>query len=570
MVIKKKFLPSLNPSEDSLGYRKAKHLLRRACFSYSKNTLDLFATLTAEEAVHELSNEPILFWEHPYDPVVNSESGVPDGFWMHTENTTPQDFTVGHFRKKAIISGWWWYNAQKQNSLKHKLIFFLHSCFTLSKHDGVPKSSYFYDYLRLIDFYAYDLKTLAKKITFDNSILYYLDNNTNNKNNPNENYAREFLELFTILKGEQIGEGNYTTYTESDIQNAAKVFSGIKTKPLRDTLDPDTQIPMGYVNTGQHDTADKIFSSAFDNQIISGQSTEQGVIQEVDDFVEMIFSQQATAKSYCRKLYRFYVKSEWNQEVEDDIISPLADLLIANNFNLIPVLETLLVSQHFYDEDTINNSDEIIGSIVKSPIQLISETINLLDISLLNPEASAYNPPSTFSEEQLNFKRFYYNFAYLSFFTSTALRPFSPETVAGYPAMYQSPSFDRNWFTSNTIIGRYKLIECFITGQNKINNSGTNIRAYFDSVEYVENSGNFSLANNASTLVTEIADLLYCESIDSTRVTYFVSILTDGLEEYYWSSAWTDYLQTGNQVQVKIRLDALFTAMINAAEFQLM
>jgi len=79
----------------------------------------------------------------------------------------------------------------------------------------------------------------------------------------------------------------------------------------------------------------------------------------------MIFSQQATAKSYCRKLYRFYVKSEWNQEVEDDIISPLADLLIANNFNLIPVLETLLVSQHFYDEDTINNSDEIIGSIVK-------------------------------------------------------------------------------------------------------------------------------------------------------------------------------------------------------------
>ena len=97
-------MPSLNPYEDTLGHRKAKHLLRRACFSYSKNTLDLFATLTAEDAVHELSNEPILFWEHPYDPVVNSESGAPDGFWMHTENTTPQDFTVGHFRKKAIIS----------------------------------------------------------------------------------------------------------------------------------------------------------------------------------------------------------------------------------------------------------------------------------------------------------------------------------------------------------------------------------------------------------------------------------------------------------------------------------
>ena len=400
--------------------------------------------------------------------------------------------------------------------------------------------------------------------------MYYLDNNTNNKNNPNENYAREFLELFTILKGEQIGEGNYTTYTESDVQNAAKVFSGIKNKPLRDNLDPDSQIPMGYVNTAQHDIQDKTFSEAFDNQTISGQSTQQGVIQEVDDFVEMIFSQQATAISYCRKLYRFYVKSEWDEEVEYDIIMPLSNQLIANNFNLLEVLETLLMSQHFYDEDSNDSSDQIIGSIVKSPIQLISETINLLDISFPNPEASANNPPDSFNDDLLNFKRFYYNFAYLSFFTSTALRPFSPDTVAGYPAMYQSPSFDRNWFTSNTIIGRYKLIECFITGQNRINNTGTNIRIQFDSVEYVENSGNFSAVNNAITLVQEIADLIYCESINSSRVNYFVTILTNGLEAYYWSSAWTDYLQTGNQVQVKTRLDSLFTGMLNAAEFQLM
>ena len=566
-------MASLNPYTDLLGSRKAKHLLRRACFSYSKITLDYFATLTPQQAVSELSNEPILFWEHPYDTIVNSNTGVPDAFWMHTTNTTPADFSVGQFRKKAIISGWWWYNAQKQNSLKHKLVFFLHSCFTLSKDDGVAKSSYFYDYLRLLDFYAFgNIKTLAKKITFDNSILYYLDNNTNNKNNPNENYSREFLELFTILKGEQIGEGDYTTYKESDIQNAAKVFSGIKTKPLRDTLDPDTGIPMGYVNTGQHDTTDKIFSSAFNNQTISGQSTQQGVIQEVNDFVEMIFSQQATAKSYCRKLYRFYVKSEWSQEVEDDIITPLSSQLIANNFNLHEVLETLLMSQHFYDEDSSDNTDEIIGSVVKSPLQLISETLQLLDISLPNPEASATNPPGSFSNDQIYFHKFYYHFSYLGFFASTGINPFSPETVAGYPAMYQTPSFDRNWFSSNTVIGRYKLIECLITGRNNILNNNMNIRVQFNSVDYVENSGNFSTATatDATTLVTEIAELLYCESIDSTRITYFVSILTDGLEAYYWNTAWNDYLQTGNTVQVKIRLDALFTAMINAAEFQLM
>ena len=228
------------------------------------------------------------------------------------------------------------------------------------------------------------------------------------------------------------------------------------------------------------------------------------------------------------------------------------------------------MSQHFYDEDTSDNSDEIIGSIVKSPLQLISETIRLLNINLPNPEASATNPPSSFSNDQIYFHKFYYNFSYLAFFPSTGINPFSPESVAGYPAMYQTPSFDRNWFSSNTIIGRYKLIECFISGRNKILNNNANIRVLFNTVDYVENSGNFSLATDAITLVQEIANLLYCESIDSSRNAYFISILTDGLEAYYWNSAWNDYLQTGNTVQVKIRLDALFTAMINAPEFQLM
>ena len=134
----------------------------------------------------------------------------------------------------------------KENKLKNKLVFFLHTCFTVAKDSGAGKSAYFYDYLRLLDFYAYgSIKTLAKKITFDNAMLYYLDNTTNNKDNPNENYAREFLELFTILKGPQIANGNYTKYTEHDIQQAARVFSGIKVKPNRDNIDNDTGIPYG-------------------------------------------------------------------------------------------------------------------------------------------------------------------------------------------------------------------------------------------------------------------------------------------------------------------------------------
>ena len=98
------------------------------------------------------------------------------------------------------------------------------------------------------------------------------------------------------------------------------------------------------------------------------------------------------------------------------------------------------------------------------------------------------------------------------------MNPFSPETVAGYPGDYQTPDFDRSWFSSNTVISRYKLIECFISGKNKISSPNTNIWVLFNSVDYVHNSGNFSFASDAQTLVTEISELLYCESIDQSRI----------------------------------------------------
>ena len=142
-------------------------------------------------------------------------------------------------------------------------------------------------------------------------MLNYLDNTQNNANNPNENYAREFLELFTITKGEQIGEGDYSTYTENDVIMAAKVFSGFKTKLDRTIIDPDTGIPMGRISVNQHDQSTKIFSHAFDNYELSGGTDENTIMLELHQFVDMIFNKEETARAYVSKLYRFFVKSEW-------------------------------------------------------------------------------------------------------------------------------------------------------------------------------------------------------------------------------------------------------------------
>ena len=100
-------MSSLTPSTSILGFRKAKHLLRRSCFQYSKTVLDQFATLTPQQALSQLTVEPTVFWEDPYDMKVYAQSGVSDDFWIHTPNTVPSDFPYGQFRKRGILSGWW-------------------------------------------------------------------------------------------------------------------------------------------------------------------------------------------------------------------------------------------------------------------------------------------------------------------------------------------------------------------------------------------------------------------------------------------------------------------------------
>jgi hypothetical protein len=262
---------------------------------------------------------------------------------------------------------------------------------------------------------------------------------------------------------------------------------------------------------------------------------------------------------------------------------------MSSNYNLLSVLQTLLISKHFYDEDNADSSDEIIGGVVKSPLQLLSQIMSVLNIQIPNPEplipfipepgGSGFRASfADWTQEQVYFTKFFRNFCYNSYFPSAGMNIFSPESVAGYPADYQGPDYDRSWFSSNTIVTRYMTMECLISGKNKIqgqltgNQGGTyyeNIRVNFNSVEFVSNSNHISNPYDSTVLVTELVELLFCESISEARLNYFIQSLFD-IDPGYWSQAWAQYVNNGNVYQVKIRLDALFTKLINAAEFQLM
>ena len=601
----------LTEHNQPLDKRLTKHLLRRSCFHYSKDLLDQMIGKTPDEILNLISTSATFTMQWPNDPVtmgINSLCpGVQDGFWLNSSPWTNSSYACGQVRKRSIVAGWWWYNCLNQNSLIDKLTWFLFTTFTVSKDDGSGKSAHFFDYLNLLQFYAdKSVKELARKITFDNAMLYYLDNSDNNNNNPNENYAREFLELFTIGKGEQVSDGDYTNYTEHDVVQAARVFSGIKFKNNRDNYDSDTVklphynlgIPKGYINTNKHDAGDKTFSYAFNNQTITGGNTSSAIETELDDFVEMIFNKIETAKNYVRKLYRMFVRSEWGQDVEDNVITPLAQQLQSNGYNLLDVLSTLLKSKHFYDLDDNDSTDENIGGIIKNPLQFFNELITLLGVSLPNPNTPQTPQGSGYDTSNENFRYyiFWNAFAHNSFFASTGMIPFAPASVAGYPGDYQPPAYDKAWFNPNNIVARYNTILSFI-GQDYNDNNGNGINRIigvqtnqsgvqyyqriwtsFDPINFLENTVTDPF--DANKIVEELSELFYCETIASNRVNYFVKFLIHENEpNYVWYDTWDAY-KNGNStnsqnalVTIKNRLagqDGLIPKMINAAEFQLM
>jgi len=551
-------MASLLPNTAILGTKNARHLLRRASFKYTKTLITQFAALTPQQALDLLvANDPLSV-ALPYDPSITT---TPDGYWTQVADQTQYAGTSG--RKKIFVAGWWWHNAMQSATLKFKLSHFLSTRFTVEKSSSVGTSADFYDHLRLINFYTYgNYKELAKKMTLDNSMLIYLNNTSNSRTSPNENYAREFLELFTIGKGAQIGVGDYTTYTEADVVQAARVLTGFKRQADRLNIDTTTGIPKGYNVFSNHHRSPKTFSPAFQNTVIAAATNAAGMDVELNSFVEMVFNQQATAKNIVRKLYIYFVKSNITTEVETEIITPLANDLYTNGYEILPIVRKLLESMHFYDLDDSNALDENIGAIIKSPLQQISEICNYLQCTIPDingTEANKYD----------FYYRFWRNFIHESYMASSNMQVFDPENVAGHPAYYQAPDFDKSWIASSTIIARYRLGESLLDGFNRISGNA-NIYAKIQISLVIRNGGLISNAYDAFTLVSELCNDLFAQQPDTDRINYFMnSFLLQGLDPGYWYTAWNNYITNSNSSVVEPRLKELVKNLLRAPESQI-
>ena len=176
------------------------------------------------------------------------------------------------------------------------------------------------------------------------AMLQFLNNQQNRKGNPNENFAREVMELFTI------GRGNYT---EKDVKEAARAFTG-----------------WGFDKAGQfvfrkpvHDNGEKTFMGQTGNF-------------DGDDILNILLKKPETATFITKKIYRYFV----NENVDDTKVKYLSSRFLKNNYDIAKLLEDIYTSDWFYEPQNIGNK-------IKSPIELLAGIRRYLPLTLDNDDA---------------------------------------------------------------------------------------------------------------------------------------------------------------------------------------
>lgn len=365
---------------------KIKHIYRRLGFGGSILQVDDALALT-----------PNTFIDNLVDTAFNlPPTAAP--FWA---NYAVSDFGDFQTENNQYIYEW---RIQTGNdiineTLRGRLAFFWTNHF-VTELETIFYAPYLFQYYNMMQVNALgNYKEFVRSVGINNNMLLYLNGFQNTNNNPNENYARELYELFTI------GEGN--GYTQDDITETARALTGYN----------------HWVEPG----ADIYFdASTFDNgsKIIFDQEGNWGY----NDVIDILFDQRGTeiATHICTKLYKYFVSPSVDALIEIEIIAPLAQTLISNNFELVPMLKQLFKSEHFFDKRAL-------GVVITSPVDFIFNFVN----------------ESTF----------FYNDAIMNAFLYYAglmgQEIYDPPDVSGWQR-------DETWINSSTLTVRWLLIEIYV------------------------------------------------------------------------------------------------------------
>lgn len=493
---------SLTPFSGPWTRSEASHLLRRTLLGPTHQQITTVSNMTMQDAVNQIltigSVTPPLAFDAGETVVSQGQTWVNS---LYPSN--PVNNQLCEVARVKSLTGWLMQNMNYQSmDISQKMLFFWHNHFGAAFSSDARAT---YTYFELLRSNALgNFKQLVKNVTIDPAMLVFLNGNTNSVQHPNENYSRELLELFTIGKGDQIALGDYTNYTELDVASGSKILSGYVVNGLRSsTLTAAQSLFVSFL----HDNTAKNLSYHFGNATISN-----GGATEYANYIDVIFQQPHVATHICTKLYRFFVNYDLTNDVITNIIPELAQTMIANNYDILPVLQELFTSQHFYDV-------AYQGSIVRSPLENVFSMLNSTETYINVDLATDYN--------------IYLNIYFAA--SNMGLDYINPTSVAGWEAFYLAPAFSRLWINSTTIKFRFDLATGLFV-------FGIPINGYTLKVDTIPFLDHLSSPSDADAVINDICELFIAKPVDATTHTDLVNILTNNLPAFEWTIQYNDYV----------------------------
>ncbi|MBT8145317.1 MAG: DUF1800 domain-containing protein [Gammaproteobacteria bacterium] len=353
-------------ANSSWNYEHAAHLLERAGFGGTPEQVQALATMSILDAVRKLvyfdpaTNTHLAPFDHsgihdpglePFPPsrpattALARDAGEALGIKVKPSGNRRLQPVVNKFfywlRASSLETNrvaYWWANRMvaTETPLQEKMALFWHGHYAIN--EGKVR-----DYRKLLqelelfhDMGTGNFRDLMVAVAQDPAMLSFLDAGVNVKGAPNENFAREIMELFTM------GVGNYS---ETDIREGARAFTGWNFEDLEFVINED-----------QHDDSSKTFLGRTGNF--------SGV-----EVIDIIMEQPVTAEYIAGKVYRFFVRDEISPELQSELGSVLRDA----DYEISALLETIFLSRDFY-------SPASVGTHLKSPVELAVSTYRKLGL----------------------------------------------------------------------------------------------------------------------------------------------------------------------------------------------
>ncbi|CAG5076271.1 DUF1800 domain-containing protein [Parvicella tangerina] len=315
------YIPDASKPWNSL---RVQHVYRRLGFGGNYSEIQAGLLLTPSQLIDNLINDA------KAAPLPTAPS------WYNWSDSNYTDFTM---ESTDQYIEWYmeWLSEMLDTGVREKFALFWHNHF-VTRYVDYLCPSYLYEYHKLLQQHAFgNFQTFTKDMGKNPAMLKFLDSVLNYSTFPNENYARELLELFTL--------GVNNNYTQQDITEAARALTG-------------------YVDVTEDCAPISFNATHFDSgsKTIFGQTGNY----DFDGVHDLIFQERPTEVSnhICTKIYTHFVHPLPNQT----IIDGMASTFVANNFEIEPVLLELFKSEHFFEDDAISVQ-------IKSPVEVLISTI---------------------------------------------------------------------------------------------------------------------------------------------------------------------------------------------------